>query len=154
MIVFGIVKIIGYFSKDLFRLAFQYDFEFGIILIVLGTIVLARTSDALNHIFIAAGIAVLADSLFKMRISEDARKFGIHAWWTILMFAVLTGLVGILLAVLPWESARLLTMLLGVSLLSEGMLHFCIAVSTVKIVQNQYPDSIESDYFETEAIHK
>ena len=29
MIVFGIVKIVGYFSKDLFRLAFQYDLAFG-----------------------------------------------------------------------------------------------------------------------------
>ena len=41
MIVFGIVKIIGYFSKDLFRLAFQYDLAFGGLLIALGIIVLA-----------------------------------------------------------------------------------------------------------------
>lgn len=39
-IVFGIVKLIGYFSKDLYRLAFQFDLEFGILMVVLGTIVL------------------------------------------------------------------------------------------------------------------
>ena len=35
MIVFGIVKLVGYFSRDLFRLAFQFDLELGILLIVL-----------------------------------------------------------------------------------------------------------------------
>ena len=31
MILFGIVKLIGYFSKDLFRLAFQFDLELSLI---------------------------------------------------------------------------------------------------------------------------
>ncbi len=30
MIVFGIVKLTGYFSKDLYRLAFQYDLTSGV----------------------------------------------------------------------------------------------------------------------------
>ena len=34
-IVFGIVKLIGYYSKDLYRLAFQFDLEFGILMVVL-----------------------------------------------------------------------------------------------------------------------
>ena len=36
MIVFGAIKLVGYFSRDLFRLAFQYDLAFGILLIALG----------------------------------------------------------------------------------------------------------------------
>ena len=47
MIVFGIFKIIGYFSKDLFRLAFQYDLAFGILLAVLGVIVLIKPGEIL-----------------------------------------------------------------------------------------------------------
>lgn len=36
LIVFGCVKLVGYFSKDLFRLAFQYDLAFGVLLIAGG----------------------------------------------------------------------------------------------------------------------
>ncbi len=150
MVVFGAIKIVGYFSKDLFRLAFQYDLEFGVILIVLGVIVLAKPLDVLNFVFIATGIATLADSMFKLRIATDARKFGIDAWWTIFAFAVLTGVIGILLVIRPWESARILTALLGISLLSEGILNLCVAISTVKIVKNQYPDVIEAEFYEKE----
>ena len=35
MIIFGAVKIIGYLSKDLYRLAFQFDLCFGILFILL-----------------------------------------------------------------------------------------------------------------------
>ena len=31
MLLFGIVKLVGYFSKDLYRLAFQYDLAFGLL---------------------------------------------------------------------------------------------------------------------------
>ena len=44
LVLFGIVKIIGYCSKDLYRLAFQYDLAFGILLSALGVIMIFRTS--------------------------------------------------------------------------------------------------------------
>lgn len=45
--LFCIVKLIGYFSKDLFRLAFQFDLEFGIPMIVLGVIVKDQSPDVI-----------------------------------------------------------------------------------------------------------
>lgn len=148
MILFGCIKLVGYFSRDLFRLAFQYDLEFGILLIALGVIVFIRSPNVMNFIFIALGIAILADGLFKVQIAVDSKRFGIAAWWLILLLAVLTGFVGLLLVFRPVESAHALTMLLGVSLLAEGILNLCVVVSTVKIVKHQRPDVIESEYRE------
>lgn len=148
MILFGCIKLVGYFSRDLFRLAFQYDLEFGILLIALGVIVLIRSPNVMNFIFIALGIAILADGLFKVQIAMDSKRFGIAAWWLILLLAVLTGFVGLLLVFRPVESAHVLTILLGVSLLAEGILNLCVVVSTVKIVKHQCPDVIESEYRE------
>ena len=148
MIVFGGIKIVGYFSKDLFRLAFQFDLELGIISAVLGIIVLLNPFGTITFIFIAMGIAILADALFKIRIAIDAKRFGVGAWWMILSLAFLTAIAGVLLVFRPWESANILTVLLGISLLAEGVLNLCVAVSTVKIVKHQYPDVIDADYMD------
>ena len=145
MIAFGCIRLAGYFSRDLFRLAFQYDMEFGILLIALGVIVLLKFQNVMNFIFVALGIAILADGLFKIQIALDSKRFGIGAWWLILLFAVVTGCVGVLLVFRPVESAHVLTMLLGLSLLAEGILNLCVAVSTVKIVKHQHPDILESE---------
>jgi len=143
MIVFGIVKLVGYFSRDLFRLAFQYDLGFGLLLIALGILVLAKPAGALDFIFAALGIAILTDGLFKVQIAVDAKRFGIPSWWLTLALAIVTGLVGLALVFRPWDSVRLLTALLGAALLAEGVLNLCVAVSTVKIVAHQRPDVIE-----------
>ena len=148
MIVFGVIKMIGYFSKDLFRLAFQYDLEIGILILLLGIIAVTETIDVMNFIFIAVGVAILIDALFKTRIAFDSKSFGISTWWTILVLAILTGLIGLALVFRPWESASLLTVLLGVALCAEGILNLCVAVSTVKIVKNQYPDVIDTNFKE------
>lgn len=147
MIVFGIIKLVGYFSKDLFRLAFQYDLGFGLLLIALGVLVLARPGEVLDFIFIALGIAILADGLFKVQIAVDSRRFGISTWWLTMLLAIVAGMVGLALVFRPWDSARLLTTLLGAALLAEGILNLCVAVSTVKIVDHQRPDVIEVTSF-------
>lgn len=148
MVMFGIIKLVGYFSRDLFRLAFQYDLEFGILLIALGVISLLRTGNVMDFICVTMGVAILADGLFKIQISVDARRFGISSWWTVLLLAITAGGVGLLLIFRPWESVQVLTVLLGIALLAEGILNLCVAVSTVKIVMNQQPDVIETDYYE------
>lgn len=150
MIVFGVIKLVGYFSRDLFRLAFQYDLSFGLLLIALGALALFRPTGVLDFVFIALGIAILADGLFKIQIAVDSKRFGISTWWLTLLLAVVTGVAGVVLVFRPWDSARLLTTLLGVALLTEGILNLCVAVSTVKIVSHQRPDVLETASFEVE----
>ena len=41
LIVFGLVKLGGYFTRDLYELAFQHDLAFGLLLIALGVMLLA-----------------------------------------------------------------------------------------------------------------
>ena len=146
LIIFGIVKIVGYFSKDLFRLAFQYDLEFGSILAILGIAVLVHPIHAVNLIVIAMGVLILADAFFKARIAKDSRDFGISDWWFILGSAVVTGLLGLLLMFRPGSSAEVLITLLGVALVAEGILNLSVAICTVKIIKNQYPDFVDSEF--------
>ena len=48
MLVFGTIKIIGYFSRDLYRLAFQHDLAMGILQLVLGCVLIFRASPVIN----------------------------------------------------------------------------------------------------------
>ena len=148
MIVFGAIKLVGYFSRDLFRLAFQYDLAFGILLIALGIVTLARPNGAMSFLCIVFGIPVLADGLFKIQISLDAKRFGIGQWWLVLLLAALTCVIGLLLVIRPSDAARALMVLMGISLLLDGILNICVAWFCVKFVRNQRPDGIDEEYEE------
>ena len=145
MLLFGFIKMIGYFSKDLYRLAFQYDFAFGILIMALGIIMIARANVMMSIICIILGIYVLADALLKVQIAIDAKAFGIAKWWLILAVAILTGVVGFLLVLRPSESAQVLMVLLGLSLIAEGLLNLITILTAVKIIRRQRPEIIDTD---------
>lgn len=145
MVLFGAIKIIGYFSKDLYRLAFQYDLASGVLIMALGVIMIARTNVMVSIICIIFGIYVLADALLKVQIAIDAKAFGISKWWLILAVAILTGVVGFLLVLRPSESAQILMVLLGLSLISEGLLNLITILTAVKIIRRQRPEIIDTD---------
>lgn len=148
LILFGAIKLVGYFSRDLFRLAFQYDLAFGLLLMVLGIVTLSHPGDALSFLCVMFGIPVLADGLFKIQIAMDSHQFGIRNWWLVLVLAALTCVVGVVLVFRPMTGVRALTALMGLSLLCDGVLNLSVALCTVKIVDHQRPDVIETDDYE------
>lgn len=150
MIIFGAVKIIGYLSKDLYRLAFQFDLCFGILFILLGIAVIVKAENVVSFICWAIGIAILADGIFKIQIAKDSKQFGIKCWWMIVAFAVITMIIGLFLLIYPEKGAKLMVILLGISLLCDGLLNLITILLAVKITKNQRPDVIEINIDESE----
>ncbi len=144
-IIFGIVKLIGYFSRDLFRLAFQYDLATGFLLLVLGTVLLIYPEHVIAFFCTVFGILVLADGLFKIQITFDAKRFGIRKWWMILSVAVLAIVFGGIVIFSSLGNWSVMSVMLGLALLFEGLLNICTVITAVKIIRNQKPDIIEVD---------
>ena len=78
LIAYGIIKIIGYCSNDLYCLAFQYDLACGIFLIVLGVIMLCSSTKLIPYLSVGLGALVLLDSLLTIQTSKDAKQFGLQ----------------------------------------------------------------------------
>lgn len=91
LLVTSITRIIGYLSRDLYRLAFQFDLAFGILTAAIGLLLLLRPKAVINLVLLVCGILILTDGLFKIQIALDARGFGIRRWWLILIAAVAAG---------------------------------------------------------------
>ena len=133
----GIIKIIGYFSRDFYCLAFQFDLGFGILMIAVGILILVRREAILRLIFVIFGLVILTDALLRIQMSVEAKKFGLKLWWAVLLIAVATGIFRMLLLVDPAGGAKLTVIFTGVAFLLEGILKLCVVVYTVKIRENE-----------------
>lgn len=142
LVLFGIVKLVGYFSRDLFRLAFQYDLAFGLLLMVLGMIIIVKRENLMVFISLILGIYILADGLLKIQIALDAKVFGIGQWWLILVAAILAGVTGSMLVFRPAAGGELLVILTGIGMLTEGILSLITVLTAVRIISHQKPDRI------------
>ena len=131
MIIFGIVKLVGYFSRDLYRLAFQYDLACGILMIILGIITIFKCHSILNFLCVVVGLLILADGLFKIQTAIDSKHFGIGSWWIILLFAILAGITGLVLLFNANEGVEAITVLMGITFLFEGILNIGTIITAV-----------------------
>ena len=77
MVLFGGVKILGYCSRDLYRLAFQHDLALGTLLVILGAVMIFPTAPVISVLCTMFGILLLADALLKMQVAIDSKILGI-----------------------------------------------------------------------------
>ncbi len=145
-LVFGIVKLAGFFSKDPYQLVFESDLVFGILYLIFGLLLLLRTERMMALFGLFFGLMLLADGLTRVRIALDARPFGIRAWWLILISAIATAILGLVLLFHPGEGTRVLTQLLGVTLIVDGIMNISTILTAVKIIRSARPKDDGDDY--------
>ena len=134
---YGVIKLIGYFSDDLFCLAFQYDLGFGLTLIVLGAVIIGLNVKFQEYIQPVVGLLILLDGMLKIQTSKDARKFGLETWYLLLVLAIIAGALGTTMAVMAFveKSSHVVN---GFALLEEGLMNHLLVNKTVLLERTPF----------------
>ena len=129
VMLYGLIRLFGYFSGDLYRLAFQHDLAIGVMLVLLGAAQLFRP----GLVGESAGIIVLVDGLFKLQTSLDARRFGLETWAVLLGLALLSCLTGAAALFGGLTGLRGV----GIALIADGLMSLTTVLISVKIQKRQ-----------------
>lgn len=133
----GVLRLSGYFSKDLFQLAFQFDLGLGIISLLLGILIFFKYTAFIDVIAPCIGIFMIVDATLRMQTALDSRKFGISRWWAIMATAVAVAVIGVLLLFVPFKTVALITRIVGLSLCFDGILNLIVVRSTVGTIKRE-----------------
>lgn len=134
---YGVSKILGYFSHDLYNLAFQFDLALGVFTLIFGLILLLRSARVVAFMPAILGVFVLVDGVFKLQTAVDAKRFGLSNWWLILLGSLICALFGLLLIIDPFSGNSVLMTFVGLSLAIDGLQNLFNAFYTVKILKNK-----------------
>lgn len=130
--VCGIVKIFGYFFQDPYRLAFQFDFGTGIIMLLAGLLIALFPTRAAAVLPLALGCVLLLDGALRLQTAIDAKRFGITSWYWLLILSLVTMACSIVLILRPFRGAEALTVLMGVCLICDGVQNLYSVLRTVR----------------------
>ncbi|MBQ9416226.1 MAG: DUF308 domain-containing protein [Clostridia bacterium] len=124
-------RIFAYWSNDLYRLAFQYDFAFGIFTAVLGLLLMVNFEYIMSHLQLMMGMYILLDGLFKMQIAIDAQRFGMSKWWILLIssLVVVVLTVPLIFGLIPVDELRLV----GIAMALDGAENSWNTMYTVRV---------------------
>ncbi len=147
-LVFGIIRIIGYFTDDLYSIAFQFDLALGIFAVIVGIAFLTHPHWLFSAMPLSLGIFFLINGLFSVQSAIDAKRFGIRRWRIMLACAVVGAAFGILLIFNPFKSAVVMMRLTGIAFAVSGIEKLIVALITIKTKKNNKIEPIEVDYVE------
>ena len=136
-LVYGIVKIVSYFTQGARAYSFfQFDLAGGIFLVILGMVFLVHPTYILTVLPVVIGFYMIIDGVEKVETSIDAKRYGLRAWWLILVCALLCAGLGVYLLLNPFEGGALLMMMLGIAILFDGVQNIFDAIYTAKMVKS------------------
>lgn len=119
--LFGIVKIVLYFLRELNEMAEQYDFAIGAMSVIAGAVLLIHPTAVLALIPQVLGIYMLVDCVFKLQVAMDARRLGNKGWWVSLIVTLLCICWGCLLIWQPFGLENYRTPLIASGLVADGV---------------------------------
>ncbi|MCI8440635.1 MAG: hypothetical protein HFF73_14210 [Oscillospiraceae bacterium] len=99
---------------------FQLDLIVGVLLLAFGIFALAQPKVVLSVLPVVLGVYLVTECVGKIQRALLLKKGGYPRWWTALSLGPLTGLLGVLLIVNPFQAVETSLMLLGISLVVNG----------------------------------
>ncbi|MBQ5973759.1 MAG: DUF308 domain-containing protein [Oscillospiraceae bacterium] len=149
-LIIGCAKMLGYFSNDMYRLAFQFDFAMGAFMAIIGGIILGVTAPAERLVPVLLGIYLILDAAQKVQIALDARRFGIEKWLLILITASVLTAVCVAAAVCVFYEFANVQTVLAVALMADGCENAWITAYTVRVraTKKNLLDLLEEDKHE------
>ena len=128
-ILFGLVLLITYFARKSFL---QFSLAIGIAAVLLGVLMLIRSTEVINIFGKIIGAALIVDSVFRLQIALDYKNAAGKAWLFLLICALVTLVFGILLLFV--FGAKMLVVLAGVGLALDGLLIVISMLSSQKLL--------------------
>ena len=131
-ILMGFASVFGYFSNDLYRLAFQNGFAAGTFCFILGILIFISPVNFESTLPYVVGIYVILDGMMKLQTAIDARTFGMHKWLILLITASVVGVLGIITVFFAADSAHI-KLIAGIALAADGAENMWDTMYTVRV---------------------
>lgn len=119
----GISSIWNYLRSEA-RFFFSYfSLTFGILAVALGGFLLFKPEMVVSVLPILVGLFVIFDGLVRFQSAFELKRAGHSSWWSFLLLALLSALLGGLMIFNPFASVQVLVMAIGVILIIEGAIN-------------------------------
>lgn len=131
-ILLGCSKMVGYFSNDMYRLAFQFDFAIGIFAALIGILAFIGPESIVQSLPTVIAAYVILDGTLKLQTGIDAKRFGITKWFLIIITAATVCILGTAAVVFLYTPVQL-PVFLAVALIADGCENAWITAYTVRV---------------------
>lgn len=117
----GVRHTICYFRDQLSEALAGYDLALGGCELLLGLFVLIRPAVMLKMLPVCLGLALLVSGVIRLQRAFDLRRAGFGPWRTVLILGATVAMLGLLMLIDPFSTAKVLLVFLGISMVINAV---------------------------------
>jgi uncharacterized membrane protein HdeD (DUF308 family) len=136
-LAYGLYRIIDFFVRKQETGSVQFGVALGIALAVIGLFLLFKADAVIAVLAAIIGVAIIIDSILRLQISLNLRRFTGGGWLPLFITALVTLIFGILLLFNPFDAVRVATIIAGIALIIDGAFTLWSLLQTKKVKQQR-----------------
>ena len=121
--LFGLVKIVFYFVRQVNAMVEQYDFSTGLLSIAAGAVLLIHPDEMLRLLPQVLAVCMLVDCVFKLQVVLDAKRLGSVLWFLQLLVVLICVGWGVCLLLQPFGLDKYLSQMFAGGLIADGVMN-------------------------------
>lgn len=122
LLLYGVVTIASFFLRDGGGPgSFVLELFLGIVAAAVGLLFLIRPAFVASLLPVVVGLTILVDGLVNLKRALALRRMDYGRWNVPLILSIVSVALGLVVVIRPFLAAETLTMLIGVTLIYEGL---------------------------------
>lgn len=118
--IIGIISYLGRLRRPVEE-GVRNDLSIGLILVAVAVFIYIRSDVIIGMIPTLLGFAIVVDGLIKIQRALDLLRLKYDGWLFVMIFALFSLVLGIVVLAEPFEAARAMSIMLGISLMFSGI---------------------------------
>lgn len=119
----GVGSIYSFLKAEVRGFFSYFGWLFGAAAVALGIFLLIRPQTVVSILPILVGLFVIMDGVLRVQSAFELRAAGYDRWWSLLILALVSVVLGAVMLWNPFGTVELLVMAIGVILMVEGALN-------------------------------
>lgn len=119
----GVGSIYSFLKTEVRGFFSYFGWLFGAAAVALGIFLLIRPQTVVSILPILVGLFVIMDGVMRVQSAFELRAEGYDHWWSLLILALVSVVLGAVMLWNPFGTVELLVMAIGVILMVEGALN-------------------------------
>lgn len=148
MFVFAVIELYNYFKKDVKVNFYRNDLVFAVVALVIGIIMLAKKEAVISLVPIVLGALIIISGVKKLQNGLDLIRLKLDGWKSLLILAALNIIFGVIMVICSLQTAKVITILIGVGLVFSGITDLFSQIWVSKNAKKAFPDTDSTDLVE------
>lgn len=127
-LIYSIATLIKYFIGDKKRYYVEPNFILPILLLVFGMVIIFKPAVIISILPVTVGIVMVVSGVIKLQDSFNLKKYSFAKWWTVLIFAFVSVILGIVILINPFGTGLLFTRIVGLFFTIDGLLNIVSSI--------------------------